>query len=100
LLIQLLDAPIEAPLARMESGKISETRVHDTGPQVAPKLPMYTQISAVDVDVRFLHYFLLKVSRTNGGPTSSNMRGPVMLKFRNDNPDNDHGGTHQSGPSE
>lgn len=40
LLIQLLDAPIEAPLARIESGKISETSVHETGPQVAPKLAM------------------------------------------------------------
>lgn len=34
---QLLDAPMEAPLARMERGKISETRVHETGPHEAPK---------------------------------------------------------------
>lgn len=40
LLIQLLEAPIEAPLARMESGKISEIRVQEQGPQVAPKLAM------------------------------------------------------------
>lgn len=40
LLTQLLDAPIEAPLARMDSGKISEISVHETGPQVAPKLAM------------------------------------------------------------
>lgn len=100
LLIQLLDAPIEAPLARMESGKISEIRVQDTGPQVAPKLPIYTQISAVDFGVRFSHSFLLEASRTNGGPASSDMRGPVMLEFGNDNSDNDHGRTHQSRPSE
>jgi hypothetical protein len=35
LLTQLFDAPIEAPLDRMESGKISETNVYETGPQVA-----------------------------------------------------------------
>jgi hypothetical protein len=46
LLIQLLKAPMEAPLARMERGKISETRVQETGPQVAPKLAMYSQIRA------------------------------------------------------
>lgn len=46
LLIQLLNAPIEAPLARMESGKISETSVQETGPHVAPNVPMYTQIRA------------------------------------------------------
>jgi hypothetical protein len=33
-------------LARIERGKISETRVQETGPQVAPKPAMYTQISA------------------------------------------------------
>lgn len=47
LLIQLLNAPIEAPLARIERGKISETSVHETGPHVAPKVPMYTQIKAI-----------------------------------------------------
>jgi dihydroxyacetone kinase len=39
LLIQLENAPTEAPLARMERGKISEISVQDTGPQVAPKPP-------------------------------------------------------------
>lgn len=39
LLSQLLLAPMDAPLALMLRGKISETRVHDTGPQVAPKAP-------------------------------------------------------------
>jgi hypothetical protein len=37
---QLEEAPIEAPLARIERGKISDTRVHETGPQVAPKAAM------------------------------------------------------------
>jgi len=39
LLIQLENAPTEAPFARMESGKISEISVQETGPQVAPKPP-------------------------------------------------------------
>ena len=51
LLIQLLDAPIEAPLARIDSGKISETSVQDTGPQVAPKPAMYTQMNAARIKV-------------------------------------------------
>jgi hypothetical protein len=50
LLTQLLDAPMEAPLARIDSGKISEMRVHETGPHVAPKPAMYTQMRA-DADV-------------------------------------------------
>jgi len=37
LLIQFEKAPTEAPLARMERGKISLMSVHDTGPHVAPK---------------------------------------------------------------
>ena len=37
---QLLEAPIDAPFARIERGKISDTSVHDTGPQVAPKAAM------------------------------------------------------------
>jgi hypothetical protein len=49
LLIQLLNAPIEAPLARIERGKISETSVHETGPQVAPKPAMYSQIRAASL---------------------------------------------------
>jgi hypothetical protein len=40
LLSQLLDAPIEAPLARIEIGKISDTSVHETGPHVAPNPAM------------------------------------------------------------
>lgn len=40
LLSQLLEAPMEAPLARIERGKISETSVHETGPQVAPNPAM------------------------------------------------------------
>lgn len=39
LLTQLLDAPIEAPFARMDSGKISDTKVQLTGPHVAPNAP-------------------------------------------------------------
>lgn len=50
LLTQLLDAPMEAPLARIDRGKISETRVQETGPHVAPKPAMYTQMRA-DVGV-------------------------------------------------
>lgn len=42
LLIQLLEAPIEAPLALMESGNISDTKVQLAGPHVAPKAPIYT----------------------------------------------------------
>lgn len=38
-LTQLLDAPIEAPLDRIDNGKISDTNVQETGPQVAPKAP-------------------------------------------------------------
>jgi hypothetical protein len=33
-------------LARMDRGKISETRVQEHGPQVAPKPAMYNQIRA------------------------------------------------------
>jgi hypothetical protein len=40
LLTQLLEAPMDAPFARIERGKISETRVHETGPHVAPKPAM------------------------------------------------------------
>jgi hypothetical protein len=40
LLTQLLEAPMDAPFARIERGKISETSVQDTGPQVAPKPAM------------------------------------------------------------
>jgi hypothetical protein len=40
LLSQLLDAPIEAPFARIESGKISDMSVHDTGPHVPPNPAM------------------------------------------------------------
>jgi hypothetical protein len=36
LLTQLLDAPMEAPFARIDRGKISDISVHDTGPHVAP----------------------------------------------------------------
>lgn len=46
LLTQLLEAPMEAPLARMDRGKISETRVQEQGPQVAPKPAMYSQMRA------------------------------------------------------
>jgi len=42
LLTQLLEAPMDAPLALMESGKISDTKVQLAGPQVAPKAPIYT----------------------------------------------------------
>jgi hypothetical protein len=33
-------APMLAPLARIERGKISDTSVQETGPQVAPKAAM------------------------------------------------------------
>lgn len=47
LLIQLLDAPMDAPLARIDSGNISETSVQETGPQVAPNPAIYTQMNAI-----------------------------------------------------
>lgn len=40
LLTQLLEAPMEAPFARIERGKISEMSVHETGPHVAPNPAM------------------------------------------------------------
>jgi hypothetical protein len=34
LFIQLADAPIEVPFARIERGKISEIKIQDPGPQL------------------------------------------------------------------
>ena len=49
LLSQLLLAPMDAPFALIDSGKISLTNVHDTGPHVAPKAPTYIQMNATTI---------------------------------------------------
>lgn len=76
LLTQLLDAPIEAPFALIESGKISETRVHETGPQVAPKAAIYTQIKAENSLVMTRRQQMMRL--TDSRPSSGDVMRPVV----------------------
>ena len=106
LLIQLLEAPIEDPLARIERGKISDTKVQETGPQVAPKPAMYTQIratikrqsGAVSTKLRSQNHTLVVL--TYCYPACSNMRRPIMSELGDDYANNNHADAHDDGSDE
>ena len=78
---QLLEAPMEAPFARIDSGKISDTRVQETGPQVAPK-------AAINPDESY------------GGPAGGFVGGPVVAELGDDDADGYHAGAHYDGADE